>query len=123
MAYATEVLGLPFGVAGSLGGAYKAITAAGSTITDATPLTASMSVVAGADGNTGVILQGQVGDEVWVFNNSASTLKVYPPRAAAAIAVPATGLGTGGAAFSHLTYKTVIYKCMTSTQWVPQVTA
>jgi hypothetical protein len=59
---------------------------------------------------------------VWVFNNSASTLKVYPPTGAA-IAVVGTGVGTVNAAFSQLTYKTTIYKCLTSTQWLANTSA
>lgn len=124
MAYAKEVVAAGFspGQAKGMGGAYVAVTAAGSSQTDAATLTASMSVVASADGTKGVILAGEVGDEVWVFNNSASTLKVYP-ETGAAIAVPGTGLGSANAAFSHLTYKTVLYKKLTTTQWLPLVTA
>jgi hypothetical protein len=119
MAYASELVGvgLPPGTAAGIGGQYKAVTATGSAQSDAAPLTASMSVVAGADGTKGVILVGQAGDEVWVFNNAASTLKVYPPTGAA-ISVAGTGLGTGNAAFSQLTYKATAYKCVTSTQWL-----
>jgi len=124
MAYASELVGVGLapGTAAGIGGQYNAVTALGSAQTDAAPLTASMSVVAGADGTKGVILKGQVGDEVWVFNNSGSTLKVYPPTGAA-IAVAGTGLGTGNAAFSQLTYKTTIYKCVTSTQWLANTSA
>lgn len=123
MAYAKELTGaFPPGQAVAIGGQYKAVTATGSAQSDAAVLTASMSVVAGADGTKGVILTGQAGDEVWVFNNSGSTLKVYPPTGAA-IAVAGTGLGTGNAAFSQLTYKTTIYKCVTSTQWLANTSA
>lgn len=124
MAYAKELVGVGLspGAAAGIGGQYNAVTALGSAQGDAAPLTASMSVVASADGTKGVILQGQAGDEVWVFNNSASTLKVYPPTGAA-IAVVGTGLGTGNAAFSQLTYKTTIYKCLTSTQWLANTSA
>jgi len=123
MAYASELVGaFPPGQASAVGGQYNAITAAGSAQGSAATLTASMSVVAGADGTKGVILKGQPGDEVWVFNNSASTLKVYPPTGAA-IAVVGTGVGTANAAFSQLTYKTTIYKCLTSTQWLANTSA
>lgn len=119
MAYASELVGTGFspGQASGVGGQYNAVAAAGSTQSDAAPLTASMSVVSGADGTKGVILKGQVGDEVWVFNNSGSTLKVYP-TSGAAIAVVGTGVGTADAAFSQLTYGATIYKCATSTQWL-----
>ena len=125
MAYAKELVGVgvPPVTAVGMGGQYSAVTAAGSAITDATQVKASMAIVSGADGTKGVYLQGDVGDEVWLFNDSASTLKVYGDTSSVAIAVPGTGLGTAGAAFSHLTYKTVIYKKVSSTQWLPQVTA
>jgi len=110
------------GQAAAMGGQYNAFTAAGSVIGDATAITASMAIVAGADGTKGVALTGQVGDSVTIFNNSGSTLKVWP-EAAAAIAVVGTGLGTAAAAFSHLTYKTVVYRKFTSTQWVPNISA
>lgn len=123
MAYAKELTGaFTAGQARAIGGQYAAITAAGSAQTDAATLTASMCVVAGADGTKGVILLGDVGDEVWVFNNSASTLKVYPDSGAA-IAVAGTGLGSANAAFSQLTYKTTIYKKATTTQWLANTTA
>lgn len=125
MAYAKELVGVGVSpvTASGIGGQYAAVTAAGSAITDATVVKASMAIVSGADGTKGVLLQGDVGDEVWLFNDSASTLKVYGDTSSVAIAVPGTGLGTAGTAFSHLTYKTVLYKKLTSTQWVPQVTA
>lgn len=81
-----------------------------------------MAVVASADGTKGVVLSGQPGDSVLVFNNSASTLKVYPPTGAA-IAVPGTGLGSANAAYSHTTYATCEYFCLTTTQWVVQKSA
>jgi len=124
MAYAKELVGSGFSAnqAANVGGQYSAVTATGSAQTDAATVGASMSVVAGADGTKGVILTGQPGDEVFVFNNSGSTLKVYPPSGAA-IAVNGTGLGSANAAFSHLTYKAVAYKCLTTTQWVANVSA
>jgi hypothetical protein len=124
MAYASELVGVGMspGTASGIGGTYGAVTAAGSTQATAAPINASMAVVASADGTKGAILVGQVGDEVWVFNNSASTLKVYPPTGAA-IAVVGTGLGTANSAFSQLTYKTTIYKCLTSTQWLANTSA
>ncbi len=125
MAYAKELVGVgvPPVTASGIGGQYAAVTATGSSISDAAVVKASMAIVTGADGTTGVLLQGDVGDEVWLFNNTASTLKVYGDTSSVAIAVPGTGLGTAGTAFSHLTYKVVVYKKVTSTQWLPLVTA
>lgn len=125
MALAKELMGLGFsaGQASGIGGQYAAVTAAGSSQTDATAIGASMGVVAGADGTKGVILPAcEVGAEIWLFNNAGSTLKVYPDSGAA-IAVAGTGLGSANAAFSQLTYKTTIYKRVTSTQWLANTTA
>lgn len=124
MALAKNLTGLGFAPAqaSGIGGNYTGFAAAGSAQTDATPVGAGLTIVTGADGNTGVILTGQVGDSVTIFNNSASTLKVYP-TSGASIAVPASGVGTQNAAYSHTTYAVVTYTCLTSTQWVPNKSA
>jgi hypothetical protein len=118
MALAKELMGSGFsaGQASGIGGQNSATTATGSAQGDAATVGASMSTVAGADGTKGVILTGQPGDEVWVFNNSGSTLKVYPPTGAA-ISVPGTGLGSANAAYSHTTFAVCVYKCQSTTQW------
>lgn len=101
-----------------------AVAAAGSTLATGTPITQDICIVTGADGTKGVTLPaGQPGDSCFIFNNSGSTLKVYPPNSSSAICVPGTGLGSNGAAFSHLTYKTAEYYCISSTQWLVNVTA
>lgn len=125
MALSKDVMGGGFsaGQARALGGNYAAVTATGSAITNAAALTASNCVVSGADGTKGVKLSGNIGDTVVVFNNSGSTLKVYPGSTSEAIAVPGTGLGTGGAAYSHTTYAVVEYKKITATQWLPNKSA
>lgn len=124
MTMAREMLGggISAGQAAALGGQNNTVASTGSVQTDAATLNSSNNVVSGADGTKGVILTGAQGDEVWVFNNAASTLKVYPP-VGGAIAVPGTGTGTTNAAFSHLTFKTVQYKFQTNTQVFPLVTA
>ena len=124
MALAREIMqgGLSAGTAKAIGGGYVTVAAAGSVIGDATPVTASMCIVTGANATTGVSIGGEVGDEVWVFNNSGSTLKVCP-ESAAAISVAGTGLGTAAAAFSQLTYKATIYKKVSTTQWLAVTSA
>ena len=59
---------------------------------------------------------------MYLFNNSGSTLKVYP-NSGAAIAVPGTGLGSANASYAHTTYAVVEYKKITSTQWLPKKSA
>ena len=118
-AMAKDVMGAGFsaGQATGLGGGYAAVTATGSLISDAATLTASNCVVAGGDNTKGVALACNVGDTVLVFNNSASTLKVWP-ESAAAISVTGTGLGTAANAFSLATYKQAAFKKITSTQYL-----
>lgn len=118
MALSKEVMGggLSAGQAKGIGGQYTTVAAAGSVIGDATAVTASMCIVTAADGTKGVSIAGDVGDQIVIFNNAASTLKVWP-ESAAAIAVNGTGLGSAAAAFSQLTYKVTVYKKVTTTQW------
>lgn len=119
MAYANEAMqgGLSAGTALAIGGSGGSVAATGSTITDAAAVTASISIVTGADGTKGVKLIGNIGDEVWLFNNSASTLKVYGDSSTVAISVAGTGLGSAGSAFSQLTFKATSYKKQSTTQW------
>lgn len=125
MALSKDVMGGGFsaGQARAIGGNYASVAATGSTIADAATLTASNCVVTAADGTKGVQLSGNIGDSVTVFNNSGSTLKVWPGSSSEAIAVPGTGLGTAAAAYSHTTYAVVTYKKITATQWLPNKSA
>lgn len=100
----------------------SSVTAAGSAQTDATAITSAFAVVASADGTKGVILPAVAEGTVTIFNNSGSTLKVWPPSGAA-IAVPGTGLGTANAAYSHTTYAVVSYTAISATQWFPNKSA
>jgi hypothetical protein len=124
MALAKELMGLGFssGQASGIGGGYAAITAVGTVQGDAVAVAAGSNVVAGADGTVGARLPAcEVGGEVWIFNNSASTLKLWPD-VGAAIPVTGTGLGTANSSYALLTYKTAHCKRVTSTQWLMVVT-
>lgn len=123
MALASEIMGggTSAGQALAMGGTGASVAAAGTTATDATVITASIVIATAADGTKGIRLKGSIGDEIWVFNNSASTLKVWPDSGAG-ITITGTGLGTADAAFSHLTFKTVLYKKQSATQWFIVVT-
>lgn len=111
------------GQADALVGSGASIAAAGTTAATGTVPKASVGIVTGADGTVGITLPAvTAGESCTYFNNSASTLKVWPPTGAG-ITVNGTGLGTADAAFSHLTYKTVIYTCQSATQWFANVSA
>jgi hypothetical protein len=125
MALAKELMGVGFsaGQASNIGGQYVALTALGTSQATAAPVLASMVVIASADGTKGVTLPAcEAGAEIWLFNNSGSTCPVYPD-VGAAICVPGTGLGSANTAYSQLTYKTSIYKRVTSTQWLVNTSA
>ena len=126
MALAKDLIGVGTPAAQAVaivgGSVNTSVTAAGSTASDATAVTASYATVASADGTKGVILPAVLEGEVTIFNNSGSTLKVWPPTGAA-IAVPGTGLGTANAAYSHTTYAVVTYRAISATQWVPTKSA
>ena len=126
MAYAKERLqsGISGPSAQALGGGAGTPAAAGSAITDATALSASINVVSAADGNKGVALTGgQPGDEVWIHNDSASNLKVYPQSSSAKIVISGTSTGAAGAAITLSANKGCILKCQTTTQWLAILSA
>ena len=65
---------------GANGQVAPSVSAAGTTINDATDLVASINYVSTVAASSGVQLYfGQVGDDMWVFNAGANALKVYPP--------------------------------------------
>lgn len=122
-----EIQGMSPVSAASLGGIYQTLAASGTTATNSAPIMVSMTVVTGADGTKGVVLpDGVAGDLCQIFNNSASTLKVWPVGTDA-ISVAGSGLGTGGSSFAQLAYKEVKYKYITAGtvngQWLANVTA
>ena len=124
MALAKEIMGggLSAGQAQAIGGQGVSLAGTGTIQGDAAEIKSSIVIATGADGTVGIRLPaGQVGDEVWVFNNSASTLKVWP-NVGAGITVTGTGLGTANSSYAHLTYKTVLYKMQSATQWFNVVT-
>lgn len=121
MALAREIMGggISAGAAASIAGNINSnLASAGSTNADATPVTTSTAIVTGADGTKGVILSSQAErrDSQLLINNSASSLKVYPPSGAA-ITVPGSGMGTVDAAYTLTTYATAVFTRLTSTQW------
>lgn len=61
------------------GGLMTSVTAAGTTITDATDLTGSINVLTTVAASTGVQLPSMdVGDEVEILNLGANSCSVYP---------------------------------------------
>lgn len=89
-----------------------AVAAAGSVQGDAAALSEGLNVVSAADATKGVILPaGAVGKEVWVKNNAAAVLKVYPATGGAINAVAANG------AFSMASLTACLFKASATGQW------
>lgn len=96
-------LGMPAALASQLGAnAQTAVTAAGSTQTDATALTGEFVEVATAGASTGVKLPASGASFYIVYNGGANAVKVYPP-------VGSYMNGTQNAAFSVTNAKTGIF--------------
>jgi len=105
------------------GGSNSALASLGTIQGDAAPIATTTTIVTGADGTKGVILPAcGTGETVMVFNNSASTLKVWPP-VGSAISVAGTGLGTANASYAHTTYANCLYTCVSATQWLANKSA
>ena len=65
---------------GANGQVAPSVSAAGTVITDATDLVATINYITTAAASSGVQLySGQVGDDMWVFNSGANPVRVYPP--------------------------------------------
>lgn len=87
------------------------LAAAGSNQGTAAAIADSAVEVTGADGTKGVILEDVEAGITVVWNNSASTLKVYPPSGAA------IGVGAANAADSLTMGQRKAYFRVTSTLW------
>lgn len=70
-----------------------AVTAAGSTVTDAAQVYPGFTVVSGADGTKGVKLPATpiAGTIVWIKGNTSAVLKVWPDAAATINAISSNG--------------------------------
>lgn len=127
MSLASEIMGGGFSAAQAIaiGGCSGTLTATGasSTLALAALIKTTSTIVNSGDGTKSVILPAvQPGESVTIFNNSASTLPVFPP-VGAAIAVPGTGLGLANASYAHTTYAACTYTCVTATQWLVEKSA
>ena len=123
MTIAKDVMGGGFsaGQAQALGGTVAmTVSAAGSTISDATALTASNNYVTTVASGAGVILpNGVIGDAVQIYNAGANPLKVYPPNSGSQKIAP---LAAAAAVLCPTNTMMGFYK-WSSTQWVAELSA
>ncbi|HXE55519.1 MAG TPA: hypothetical protein VN541_21020 [Tepidisphaeraceae bacterium] len=101
--------GLSAGTALAIGGSVGSLTGAGTTTTDAAIIATDIVRLTGAS-NSGARLQpGTPGDEVFILNESANTIKIYPPSGGTPNA------GSADAAISLTTLKPAQVKYITAT--------
>lgn len=103
------------------GSANAAVTAAGTTIADATRLRNRYNYVSTAAASSGVKLpQVAIGDSVIVQNGGASDLKVYPPDAVQFFNAASAG---GSLTLAALTDVILVAIKVSATRWIAYVVA
>lgn len=101
------------------GNVATALTAAGTTISDALALQADTNVIGTAAASTGVKLpSAEIGDSCEVYNGGANTVKVYPDVAANQV----NGL-SAGASFNLAASTSVYCRKITATRWIAFLSA
>ena len=122
MALALDVVrgGFSPGQARAIGGQVQsAVTAAGTTITTATDLTASINVVTTAAASSGVQLPNtEIGDSVEILNLGANAVTVYPDTSSNRINALSAGSG-----FLLATNTSVWVRKFTSSRWMAYLSA
>lgn len=108
--------GLSSGTAQALGGSVNsAVSAAGTTQSDSTELTASLNVVSTVAASSGVrVFNGPIGDSQVIYNSGANPLKVYPPTTGS----QKFNQLSANAAFTLQTNTGCLVQKVTSTQWL-----
>jgi hypothetical protein len=122
MATAVDIMkgGLSAGTARAINGQVQsAVSAAGTTITDATDLTASINVVTTAAADSGVQLPScQIGDGVEILNLGANAVTVYPDSTSNCINALSAGSG-----FLLATNTSVWLRKWTALRWTAYLSA
>lgn len=123
MALTTDVMGGGFssGQAQAINGQNNtSVSAAGTTISDATALKASHNSVTTVGASSGVLLpHAPIGDSITVYNGTATNaLSVYPPVSSHTI-----NQLTAGVAMLLSPYTAVLLKRVSSTAWVGWLSA
>lgn len=122
MALALDIVrgGFSPGQARAIGGQVQSsVTAAGTTITTATDLTASINVVTTAAASSGVQLpQTEIGDSIEILNLGANAVTVYPDSSSNRINQLSAGTG-----FLLAANTSVWIRKFTSTRWMAYLSA
>ena len=122
MALAQDIMkgGFSAGSARAIGGqVHPTVSAAGTSISDATDLRASVNVVTTAAASSGVQLPNcEIGDEVDVLNLGANAVTIYPDTSSNIINALSAGAG-----FSLATNTAVKLRKYTTTRWIGYLSA
>lgn len=123
MALASEMMGggLSAGTAKAINGQVASgVSAAGTTIADATALKAGHNVVTTVGAGSGVILpNSEIADELFVYNSTGTNaLTIYPPTSSSTINQLTAGTGV-----LLSPYTGVLFKKATSTSWTAWLSA
>jgi hypothetical protein len=122
MAMASDIMkgGTSAGQAMAINGQISpTVTAAGTTISDAFDLVASINVITTAAASSGVQLpSAMVGDEIEILNLGANSVTVYPDSSSARI-----NALTAGAGFLLAPNTAVKCRKFTTTRWIGNLSA
>ena len=122
MALALDIMkgGFSAGSARAIGGqVHPTVSAAGTSISDATDLAASINVVTTAAASSGVQLPNcEIGDSVEVLNLGANAVTIYPDTSSNRI-----NSLTAGSGFLLGTSTAVMLRKYTSTRWIGYLSA
>ena len=101
------------------GGTSATVSAAGTTISDATDLTASLNIVTTAAASSGVQLyNGEIGDSQEILNLGANSVTVYPDSTSNRI-----NQLTAGSGFLLAANTSVVVRKLTTTRWAAYLSA
>jgi hypothetical protein len=122
MALAKDIMGggTSAGQAKAINGNVKSsVSAAGTTISDATQLNATKNFVSTVGSGEGVkLFNGEISDDQLVYNGGANALKVYPHSSSGII-----NQLSAGSAVTVPQYTTCHFARITSTRWVATLSA
>ena len=97
----------------------SAVSAAGTTISDATALNATVNRVTTVASGAGVrLFNGEIADEIQVYNGGANQLIVYPHASTGTINQLAAGTGV-----TVPQYTMAMFRRVTSTVWLGMLSA
>lgn len=100
------------------GGGATGLVALGSSQTDALQLSTSQNAITTSSASTGVKLpKTEMGSEIWIRNDSGQTITVYP------FETSGTTFNAAASSVTVATAKTIIFKAVTATYWMSNLTA